>query len=69
MPTDHNIRQLIINKLTDEQYEQAVKSADELYLTPDTGGSGTVTSVRVQAGTGLSSSQSTEQTQTLFIFS
>lgn len=43
MPTEHNIRQLIINKLTDEEYEQAVKSADELYLTPDTGdGSGYV---------------------------
>lgn len=70
MPTDHNIRQLIINKMTDAQYEQAVKSADELYLTPDTGGgggggSGTVTSVRVQAGTGLTSSQSTAQTQVL----
>lgn len=69
MPTDHNIRQLIINKMTDAQYAQAVKSADELYLTPDTGGggggSGTVTSVRVQAGTGLTSSQSTAQTQVL----
>lgn len=67
MPTDHNIRQLIINKLTDEEYEQAVKSADELYLTPDTsgGGSGTVTSVRVQATSPVVSSQSTEQTTTL----
>lgn len=95
MPTDHNIRQLIINKLTDEEYEQAVKSADELYLTPDSGSgggtdlpdqtgqsgkflttngstlswgtvpAGTVTSVRVQAGTGLSSSQSTAQSSTL----
>lgn len=95
MPTDHNIRQLIINKLTDAQYEQAVKNADELYLTPDSGSgggtdlpdqtgqsgkflttngstlswanvpAGTVTSVRVQAGTGLSSSQSTAQTSTL----
>lgn len=36
MPTTHNIRQLKINKLTEAQYEQAVKSADELYLTPDT---------------------------------
>ncbi len=95
MPTDHNIRQLIINKLTDAQYEQAVKNADELYLTPDSGSgggtdlpdqtgqsgkflttngstlswgavpAGTVTSVRVQAGTGLSSSQNTAQTSTL----
>lgn len=67
MPTTTNIRQLKINKLTEAQYEQAVKSADELYLTPDTGGggSGTVTSVRVQAGTGLTSSQSTAQTETL----
>ena len=95
MPTEHNIRQLIINKLTDEEYEQAVKSADELYLTPDSGSgggtdlpdqtgqsgkflttngstlswgtvpAGTVTSVRVQAGTGLSSSQSTAQSLVL----
>lgn len=35
MTTTTNIRQLKINKLTDAQYEQAVKSADELYLTPD----------------------------------
>lgn len=95
MPTDHNIRQLVINKMTDAQYEQAVKSADELYLTPDDGSgggtdlpdqtgqsgkflttngstlswgsvpAGTVTSVRVQAGTGLSSSQSTAQSSVL----
>ena len=66
MPTEHNIRQLIINKLTDEEYEQAVKSADELYLTPDSGsGGGTVTSVRVQATSPVESSQSTEQTTTL----
>lgn len=64
MATDHNIRQLIINKMTDAQYEQAVKSADELYLTPDTGG-GTVTSVRVQATSPVVSSQSTAQTTTL----
>ena len=38
MPTDHDIPKLIINKLTDAQYEQAVKNADELYLTPDSGG-------------------------------
>ena len=69
MSTDHNIRQLVINKMTDAQYEQAVKNADELYLTPDTGGggggSGTVTSVRVQATSPVVSSQSTEQTTTL----
>jgi hypothetical protein len=92
MATDHNIRQLIINKVpTKAQYDQMVKNADELYLTPDdsnglpdqsgqsgkflkTNGTnaswdnvpaGTVTSVRVQAGTGLSSSQSTAQTSTL----
>ena len=40
MPTDHNIRQLIINKLTDEEYDQAVKNADELYLTPYSGEGG-----------------------------
>ena len=67
MATDHNIRQLVINKMTDEQYDQAVKSADELYLTPDNSGSGTgtVTSVRVQATSPVVSSQSTEQTTTL----
>lgn len=95
MSQETNIRQLIINKLTDAQYEQAVKNADELYLTPDDGSgggtdlpdqtgqsgkflttngstlswgsvpAGTVTSVRVQAGTGLSSSQSTAQSSVL----
>lgn len=95
MSQETNVRQLIINKLTDEQYEQAVKNADELYLTPDSGSgggtdlpdqtgqsgkflttngstlswgtvpAGTVTSVRVQAGTGLSSSQSTAQSLVL----
>ena len=40
MPTDHNIRQLVINKMTDAQYEQAVKNADELYLTPYSGEGG-----------------------------
>lgn len=95
MSQEINIRQLIINKLTDAQYEQAVKNADELYLTPDDGSgggtdlpdqtgqsgkflttngstlswgsvpAGTVTSVRVQAGTGLSSSQSTAQSSVL----
>lgn len=69
MSQETNIRQLVINKLTDAQYEQAVKNADELYLTPDTGGggggSGTVTSVRVQATSPVVSSQSTEQTTTL----
>lgn len=70
MSQETNVRQLIINKLTDEEYEQAVKSADELYLTPDTGGgggggSGTVTSVRVQATSPVVSSQNTAQTTTL----
>ena len=95
MSQETNIRQLVINKLTDAQYEQAVKNADELYLTPDDGSGGgtdlpdqtgqsgkflttngstlswgnvpvgTVTSVRVQAGTGLSSSQSTAQSSVL----
>lgn len=37
---------------------------NSLYITPDEG-DGTVKSVRVQAGTGLSSSQSTAQTETL----
>lgn len=38
MSTDHDIPKLIINKLTKAQYDQAVKNADELYLTPDDGG-------------------------------
>lgn len=38
MPTDHDIPKLIINKLTQAQYDAAVKNADELYLTPDSGG-------------------------------
>lgn len=95
MSQETNIRQLVINKLTDAQYEQAVKNADELYLTPDSGSgggtdlpdqtgqsgkflttngstlswgsvpAGTVTSVQVQAGTGLTSSTSTAQNTTL----
>lgn len=35
MSTEHNIRSLIINKLTKAQYEGATLNADELYLTPD----------------------------------
>lgn len=37
MPTtETNVRNLRINRLTNEQYETAVKSDTELYLTPDT---------------------------------
>ena len=66
MSTEHNIRSLVINKLTDAQYESAVKDADQLYLTPDSGSSGgTVTSVQVQATSPVQSSTSTAQTTTL----
>lgn len=64
MPTEHNIRNLVINKMTEAQYESAVKDADELYLTPDTS-VGTVTSVRVRATSPVVSSQNTAQTSTL----
>lgn len=69
-PQVTNIRKLVINKCTEEQYNAMVKNADELYLTPDTGGgggggSGTVTSVRVQATSPVVSSQNTAQTTTL----
>ena len=36
MPTDKQIKNLVINLLTDEQYASATKNADELYLTPIT---------------------------------
>ena len=38
MPTDKQIKNLVINLLTDEQYASATKNADELYLTPITDG-------------------------------
>ena len=36
MPQTTDIRKLVINKLTKDQYDAATKNADELYLTPDT---------------------------------
>lgn len=36
MPTDKEIKQLVLNVLTEEQYASATKNEDELYLTPDT---------------------------------
>lgn len=36
MPTDTNVAQVILNKLTKAQYDSATKNANELYLTPDT---------------------------------
>lgn len=35
MPTDTNVKQVIINKLTKAQYDAAIKNPTELYLTPD----------------------------------
>ena len=35
MSTDTNVKQVILNKLTKAQYDDATKSATELYLTPD----------------------------------
>ena len=34
MPTDKELKQLVINVLTEEQYASATKNEDELYLTP-----------------------------------
>lgn len=42
MPTDTNVAQVILNKLTQAQYDSATKNANELYLTPDTPASTTV---------------------------
>ncbi len=42
MPTDTNVAQLVLNKLTEAQYSSATKSPTELYLTPDTPASTTV---------------------------
>ena len=35
MPTDKEIKQLVLNVLTEEQYASIAKKEDELYLTPD----------------------------------
>ena len=35
MSTDTNVKQVVINKLTQAQYDAAMKNATELYLTPD----------------------------------
>lgn len=35
-PQVTNIRKIVINKMTQEQYDSMTKNADELYLTPDT---------------------------------
>ena len=35
MPTDKEIKKLVINVLTEEQYDSATKNEDEFYLTPD----------------------------------
>ena len=40
--TDTNVATLILNKLSQAQYESATKSPTELYLTPDTPASTTV---------------------------
>ena len=35
MPTDKKLKSLVLNVLTEEQYNSATKNEDELYLTPD----------------------------------
>lgn len=35
MPTDKEVKNLVFNVLTEEQYESATKNEDEFYLTPD----------------------------------
>lgn len=42
MPTEQQVAQLVLNKLTKAQYDSATKVATELYLTPDTPASTTV---------------------------
>ena len=40
MPTDTKLQNLIINDLTEEQYNALTPNENELYLTPDTSGGG-----------------------------
>lgn len=40
MPTDKKLKSLVLNVMTEEQYNSATKNEDELYLTPDEGSSG-----------------------------
>lgn len=40
MPTDKKLKSLVLNVMTEEQYNSATKNEDELYLTPDEGGGG-----------------------------
>lgn len=35
MPTDKKLKNLVLNVLTEEQYDSATKNEDELYITPD----------------------------------
>ena len=35
MPTDKKLKTLVLNVMTEEQYNYATKNEDELYLTPD----------------------------------
>lgn len=42
MPTDKKLKSLVLNVMTEEQYNSAEKNEDELYLTPDEGGGDTV---------------------------
>lgn len=35
MPTDKKLKNLVLNVMTEEQYDSATKNEDELYLTPD----------------------------------
>ena len=70
MSTTTDLTTLKINLLTEAQYAEAISqgtiNANELYLTPTSGGSGgTVTSVRVQATSPVNSSTNTAQTSTL----
>lgn len=40
MPTDKKLKSLVLNVMTEAQYNSATKNEDELYLTPDEGGGG-----------------------------
>ena len=35
MPTDKKLNTLVLNVMTEEQYNSTTKNEDELYLTPD----------------------------------
>lgn len=51
MPTDKKLKSLVLNVMTEEQYNSATKNEDELYLTPDEGGGSIVYKIRSESVT------------------